>query len=67
MSVPDVPVPGAPDPLEAELLGHRRTKVLDGRIVIKDWAGGIPQENAQIPSVRIRSRWVTQHVSCRSS
>ncbi|NMN93945.1 molybdopterin-dependent oxidoreductase [Antrihabitans stalactiti] len=30
---------------------------LDGRIDIDTWAGGISQDNAQVPSVRIGRRW----------
>lgn len=58
MSGRDSPVPGAPDPLEADLIDDP-TERLDGRIVITDWAGGLAQEKAQIPSVRFGSRWVT--------
>jgi thiosulfate reductase cytochrome b subunit len=53
------PEPGEPDPLESDLLGDPSERTLDGRIVIKDWAGGIAQERAEIPSVRFRSRWVS--------
>ncbi|MCW1957389.1 MAG: molybdopterin-dependent oxidoreductase [Mycobacterium sp.] len=46
-----------PDPLADSLLtfynqGHR-----NGPIVVDDWAGGIPQTRAQLPSVRIGRRW----------
>lgn len=46
-----------PDPLADSLLtfynqGHR-----NGSIVVDDWAGGIPQTRAQLPSVRIGRRW----------
>ena len=44
--------PGAPDPLESSLAGRR-----DGPITLDDWAGGIPQNRAQLPSVRIGRRW----------
>lgn len=30
---------------------------LDGRIIISEWAGGIPEEKAQVPTVRIGKRW----------
>ncbi|MGB0113084.1 MAG: hypothetical protein WBP59_07665, partial [Ilumatobacteraceae bacterium] len=58
MNPSDALVPGAPDRLEAELIDDP-TERLDGRIEIKNWAGGLPQERAQIPSVRFRSKWVT--------
>jgi DMSO/TMAO reductase YedYZ molybdopterin-dependent catalytic subunit/thiosulfate reductase cytochrome b subunit len=44
--------PGEPDPLEASLAGSRR-----GPITLDDWAGGIPQDRAKLPSVRIGRRW----------
>lgn len=49
--------PGEPDPLRKSLQpfynqGHR-----DGPIVIDDWAGGIPETRAQLPSIRIGRRW----------
>ena len=50
---------GAPDPLERELQGSTPERVLDGRVKIKEWAGGIPQGKAEIPSVRFRSKWVS--------
>ena len=43
---------GTPDPLEQSLAGPR-----DGPISLDDWAGGLPQTRAQIPSVRIGRRW----------
>jgi DMSO/TMAO reductase YedYZ molybdopterin-dependent catalytic subunit/thiosulfate reductase cytochrome b subunit len=43
---------GAPDPLEKSLAGRR-----EGPISLDDWAGGIPQTRAQLPSVRIGRRW----------
>lgn len=43
--------------LEDRLDHHERQGVLDGRIIIEDWAGGLPGENAQIPAVRIGRRW----------
>lgn len=52
-----------PDPdgevahLESLLDPHERQGVLDGRIVVSEWAGGIPQERATIPRVRLGRRW----------
>jgi len=43
---------GVPDPLEAALAGRH-----EGPISLDDWAGGIPQTRAQLPSVRIGRRW----------
>lgn len=43
--------------LEANLDVHERQGVLDGRIIVDDWAGGIVQERASVPFVRIGSRW----------
>ncbi len=45
-------MPGASDPLQTSLAGRR-----DGPISLDDWAGGIPQTRAQLPSVRIGRRW----------
>jgi thiosulfate reductase cytochrome b subunit len=45
-------IPGAPDPLENSLAGRR-----DGPVRLDDWAGGIAQTRAQLPSVRIGRRW----------
>ena len=44
--------PGEPDPLEKSLTGRR-----EGPITLDDWAGGLPQNRAQLPSVRIGRRW----------
>jgi DMSO/TMAO reductase YedYZ molybdopterin-dependent catalytic subunit/thiosulfate reductase cytochrome b subunit len=44
--------PGEPDPLEDSLTGSRK-----GPITLDDWAGGIPQDRAKLPSVRIGRRW----------
>jgi len=44
--------PGEPDPLETSLTGRR-----EGPITLDDWAGGLPQNRAQLPSVRIGRRW----------
>ncbi len=43
------------------LLDQRgRRRVLDERIDIDDWAGGLPQEEtAQVPAVRIGRRWIS--------
>jgi len=43
---------GEPDPLEAALTGRR-----EGPITLDDWAGGLAQNRAQLPSVRIGRRW----------
>jgi len=43
--------------LEALLDPHERQGVLDGRIVVEDWAGGIAQTNATVPQVRFGRRW----------
>lgn len=51
--------PGEGDPLEGELRGSPNEPVADGPIDLKEWAGEIPQEMAQIPSVRIRRKWVS--------
>ena len=45
-------VAGSPDPLESALAGRR-----DGPVSLEDFAGGIPQIRAQLPSVRIGRRW----------
>ena len=56
------PVP-SPDPRAAELEGlldhHERQGVLDGRIVVKDWAGGIEETRARMPQLRLGRRWVS--------
>jgi sulfoxide reductase catalytic subunit YedY len=44
--------PGEPDPLEASLASRRQ-----GPITLDDWVGGIPQDRAKLPSVRIGRRW----------
>lgn len=45
--------------LETLLDQHVRQKLLDQRIDLDDWAGGLPQhEKAQVPAVRIGRRWV---------
>jgi len=54
-----------PDPeaeaarLESLLDSHERQGVLDGRIVVSEWAGGIPDERAEAPSIRVGRRWVS--------
>lgn len=52
-------VVSAPDPLREELLDHVNQGGLDGRIVVEDWAGGLPEEKAEVPSVRVGKRWVS--------
>lgn len=46
------------DPLEKELLPFANQGSADGRIVTRDWAGGITQTAATVPSVRVRRRWI---------
>ncbi len=45
--------------LESQLDHHERQGVLDGRIVVKEWAGGIAQERAEFPSIRVGRRWIS--------
>ena len=47
-------LPGVPMSRDDEDSGDAR---LDGRIVISEWAGGIPEEKAEFPSLRFGSRW----------
>ncbi len=54
-----VPVAGAPDPLRAELADHANLGSLDGRIVVEHWAGGLPEERAEVPTVRFGKRWLS--------
>ncbi len=49
--------PGEPDPLERSLLPYYNQGHHNGPIVVDDWAGGIPQTRAGMPSVRIGRRW----------
>ena len=49
--------PGEPDPLEKSLLPYYNQGHRNGQIVVDDWAGGIPQTRAGMPSVRIGRRW----------
>jgi methionine sulfoxide reductase catalytic subunit len=49
--------PGEPDPLRKSLQPYYNQGHRDGPIVIDDWAGGIPETRAQLPSVRIGRRW----------
>ncbi len=49
--------PDQPDPLEQELLPYYNQGHRNGPIVVDDWAGGIPQTRAKVPSVRIGRRW----------
>lgn len=46
-----------PDPLEGALSRHYHQGHEDGPIVVDDWAGGIPQTRAQMPSLRLGRRW----------
>ena len=52
-------VPDETEPLEDLLDPHERQGVLDGRIVVEDFAGGMPQTRARIPAVRIGRRWLS--------
>lgn len=45
--------------LEAQLDPVTRQGALDGRIVVSEWAGGIAEEQAEVPSIRIRRRWIS--------
>ncbi len=49
--------PGAPDPLENKLLPYYNQGHRNGPIEVDDWAGGIEQTRAQLPSVRVGRRW----------
>ena len=49
--------PGEPDPLRKSLQPYYNQGHRDGPIVIDDWAGGIPETRAQLPSIRIGRRW----------
>ncbi len=49
--------PGDADPLRKSLQPYYNQGHHDGPIVVDDWAGGIPQTRAQLPSVRIGRRW----------
>ena len=51
--------PVTPDPLERELVPYLNEGSPDGRIVVRDWAGGISQQRARAPSVRLGRRWVS--------
>lgn len=48
---------GEPDPLQESLQPYYNQGHRDGPIVVDDWAGGIPDTRAQLPSVRIGRRW----------
>ncbi len=50
-------IPGEPDPLEKTLLPYSNQGTHNGPIAVDDWAGGIEQTRAQLPSVRIGRRW----------
>jgi sulfoxide reductase catalytic subunit YedY len=49
--------PGEPDPLRKSLQPYCNQGHRDGPIVSDDWAGGIPETRAQLPSIRIGRRW----------
>lgn len=49
--------PAEPDPLEKALLPYYNQGHRNGPIEVKDWAGGIPQDRAELPSVRVGRRW----------
>ena len=49
--------PAESDPLEKELLPYYNQGHRNGPIEVKDWAGGIPQDRAELPSVRVGRRW----------
>jgi DMSO/TMAO reductase YedYZ molybdopterin-dependent catalytic subunit/thiosulfate reductase cytochrome b subunit len=46
-----------PENLESWLDRHQRERLFDRHIYIADWAGGIPQEKAKVPDIRIGRRW----------
>ncbi|MFZ0835560.1 MAG: oxidoreductase, partial [Mycobacterium sp.] len=43
--------------LESELDQHDRPRLLDDRVEIETFAGGMPQTRARVPAVRIGRRW----------
>lgn len=45
--------------LNAWLDQRQRKGVLDGRIDIDEWAGGLPQDKARVPDLRVGRRWVS--------
>ena len=45
------------DPLEDETQGFYSQGHHNGAIVVDDWAGGIPETRAKLPSVRVGRRW----------
>lgn len=47
------------DPLERDLQPFYHQGNRNGRIVVDDWAGGIPQTRATFPTVRVGRRWFT--------
>jgi methionine sulfoxide reductase catalytic subunit len=51
--------PDSPDPIRRELLPYANQGSRDGRIIEGDWAGGIREEYARIPSVRLRNTWIS--------
>lgn len=46
-----------PDPIRKDLLPYSNQGTRGGPIIVDDWAGGIPQTRAELPSVRIGRRW----------
>ena len=48
---------GEKDPLEDSLQPFYNQGHYNGPIVVDDWAGGIAENRAQFPSVRLRRRW----------
>ena len=49
--------PGDADPLRDSLQPYYNQGHHDGPIVVDDWAGGIPQTRAKLPSMRLGRRW----------
>ncbi|WP_445168428.1 molybdopterin-dependent oxidoreductase [Mycolicibacterium sp. Dal123E01] len=49
--------PGDADPLRDSLQTYYNQGHHDGPIVVDDWAGGIPQTRAKLPSMRVGRRW----------
>ncbi|MGH3957874.1 molybdopterin-dependent oxidoreductase [Mycobacterium sp.] len=45
--------------LDSLLEQRHRKGVLDGHIDIDEWAGGLPQDKARVPDLRIGRRWVS--------
>lgn len=49
--------PSEDDPLQGSLQPYYHQGGYNGPIRVDDWAGGIPQTRAQLPSVRVGRRW----------